>query len=75
MAIPILLVTGGVSAPFLILDGRGHYMQFLWRNPNLVTSTVAGWGILFYWLTRRAAALVLLRGTGAKLRVGNVPVA
>ncbi len=75
MAIPILLVTGGVAAPFLMLDGKGAYMNFLWRNPNLVTATVAGWGILFYWLTRRTAALVLLRTTGAKLRVGNDPLA
>ena len=75
MAIPILLVTAGVALPFLILDGRNHYMHFLLQNPNLVTATVAGWGILFYWGTRRTAALVLLRGTGAKLRVGDDPLA
>ena len=75
MAVPILVVTAGVAVPILLLDARGHYIAFLWQNPNLVTATVAAWGILFYWLTRRAAALVLLRGTGAKLRVGNDPVA
>jgi hypothetical protein len=35
MAIPILLVTGGVAAPLLLLDGKSAYMNFLWRNPNL----------------------------------------
>ena len=75
MAVPILLVTGGVAIPLLLLDARGHYVAFLYRNPTLVTAAVAAWGILFYWLTRRAASLVLLRSSGAKLRVGDDPMA
>jgi len=71
MAIPVLLVTGGVAFPLLMLDGQKHYVGFLYENPNLVTAGIAGWGILFYWLTRRAAAVILLRGAGAKLRVGD----
>jgi hypothetical protein len=75
MAVPILLVTAGVAAPVLMLDARGDYISFLYRNPPLVTATVGAWGILFYWVTRRAAALILLRNSGAKLRVGDDPMA
>ena len=75
MAVPILLVTAGVAAPVVLFDARGRYVEFLYRNPTLVTGTVAAWGILFYWLTRRAASLVLLRNAGAKLRVGDDPMA
>jgi hypothetical protein len=73
MAVPILAVTGGLAAPFLLLDAKKAYVEFLWSNPNLVTAGVAAWGILFYWLTRRGASRVLLRGSGAKLRVGDDP--
>ena len=73
MAVPTLVVTGGLAAPLLLLDARKEYVHFLWSNPNLVTAGVAAWGVLFYWLTRRAAARVLLRGSGAKLRVGDDP--
>ena len=73
MALPTLVITAGLTVPVFLLDGKKHYINFLWHNPNLVTAGIAAWGILFYWLTRRAASLVLLRGAGAKLRVGDDP--
>ncbi len=73
MAVPTLIVTSGLAVPILLLDGKTHYVNFLWHNPNLITAGIAAWGVLFYWMTRRAAAVVLLRGAGAKLRVGDDP--
>jgi hypothetical protein len=72
IALPTLLVTGGVALPLLVLDGKGQYVDFLWHHPNLVALAGGAWGVLFYWLTRRTAAVLLLRNTGAKLRVGDV---
>ena len=71
VAFPALLVTAGLGAPIFVLDGRDHYIRFLWQNPTLVSLTYAAWAVLLYWVTRRAAAVVLLRTAGAKLKVGD----
>lgn len=69
LALPVLAVTVGLAAPIFMLDGSRHFTDFVWKNPWLVTPALAGWGVCFHWVTRRAAAIVLLRSAGAKLRV------
>ena len=73
VAVPVLIVSVALASPLVVLDGRRAYVEFLFQNPFLVTSAICTWGILLYWVTRRAAALVLLRGSGAKLKIGNGP--
>jgi len=71
VAIPGVIVVIAVLSPLLFLDGGSEYLAFLWRNPTLVVLTVGTWWVSLYWVTRQLASVLLLRSSGAKLRVGN----
>lgn len=71
VALPIWLVTAGLVVPLVLLDAKREYLAFLWANPNLVVLVVGAWGVVFHWITRRVAEVILLRSSGAKLRVND----
>lgn len=68
-ALPLCLLALGLVAPIVVLDAGREYLAFLADNPRLVAATVAAWGVLFHWTTRRLAEVLLLRSSGAKLKV------
>jgi hypothetical protein len=69
IAFPIWLVAAGLLVPLVLLDAKKEYFAFLWSNPNLVVLVVGAWGVVFHWTTRRIAEVLLLRTSGAKLKV------
>ena len=71
VAAPGVLVLFGLFAPIALLDGSAAYLGFLWRNPTLVVVSLAAWWVVAYWCTRRLASVLLLRVSGAKLRVDD----
>ena len=68
-ALPLCLLAFGLALPFVAFDGGQAYALFLWSNPWLVAWILAAWGVLLHWTTRRLAAVLLLRASGAKLKV------
>ena len=68
---PALLVLTGLVLPIAFLDGGATYLAFLWSNAEPVTIMLSAWWVLAYWGTRRLASVMLLRSSGAKLRVGD----
>lgn len=71
LTFPIWLVAVGLLVPLLLLDGGKEYLVFLWANPKLVVLVIAAWGVAFHWVTRRLAEVLLLRSSGAKLKVND----
>jgi hypothetical protein len=71
LAAPGIVVLAGVFVPIALLDGAGAYLAFLCRNPTLVVVSLSAWWILAYWCTRRLASILLLRASGAKLKVDD----
>ena len=71
IAAPALVVLFGLFLPIALLDGAAAYLGFLWRNPTLVVVSLAAWWVVAYWCTRRIASVLLLRASGAKLRVDD----
>lgn len=67
--LPLCLLAFGLAIPLVALDGGQEYVLFLWSNPLLVAWILAAWGVLLHWTTRRLAAVLLLRSSGAKLKV------
>jgi hypothetical protein len=73
LGLPFVVVVWGLLLPWLLLDGGGEYLAFLWANPRLVAALVLNLGVLSYWLARRLSQALLLRSTGAKLRATHEP--
>jgi hypothetical protein len=73
LGLPFVVVVWGLLLPWLLLDGAGAYLAFLWGNPRLVAALVVNLGVLSYWLARRLSQALLLRSTGAKLRAAHEP--
>jgi hypothetical protein len=73
LGLPFVVVVWGLLLPWLLLDGGGEYLAFLWDNPRLAAALVLNLGVLSYWLARRLSQALLLRSTGAKLRATHEP--
>ena len=73
LGLPFVVVVWGLLLPWVLLDGAGGYLAFLWDNPRLVAALVGNLGVLSYWLARRLSQTLLLRSTGAKLRAAHEP--
>jgi hypothetical protein len=69
-AIPGMVVLVVFVAPFTLDGGKG-YVTWVSHEWPLVVVAMACWWQSLYWLTRRAAEILLLRGSGAKLRAVN----
>jgi hypothetical protein len=70
-AIPAMVVFIAFVAPFGFDAGKA-YVGWLGREWPLVLVAMACWWQNLYWLSRRAAEVLLLRGSGAKMRAVNV---
>lgn len=57
------------AVPFLWLDGSRAYLDLLWRCPGTVSAVALAWAWIGYWCARRVAEVLLLRRSGAKLRM------
>jgi hypothetical protein len=57
------------AVPLLWLDGSRAYLDLLWRRPGIVAAAALAWAWIGYWCARRVAEVLLLRRSGAKLRV------
>ena len=68
-ALPLCLLALGVALPLVALDAGREYIALLADNPRLVIAVLAAWGVLLHWTTRRLAVVLLLRSSGAKLKV------
>jgi len=68
-AVPLCLLALGLAAPLVLLDGGREYVTFLLDNLLLTGAVLAAWGVLLHWTARRLAAFLLLRSSGAKLKV------
>ena len=71
IGVPSALVLFGLLTPIAFLGGAAAYLRFLWSNPTPVLVTLTAWWVIAYWCTRRIASVLLLRTSGAKLRIGN----
>jgi hypothetical protein len=70
LGLPALATFIAIAAvPFLWLDGGRGYLDLLWRLPGLVSAVALAWAWIGYWCTRRVAEVILLRRSGAKLRM------
>jgi len=70
LAVPAMLAFLLVAAvPILWLDGGKAYLDFAWKHPALLAAVAATWTANGYWLARRLAEIVLLRRSGAKVRI------
>lgn len=58
-----------IAVPILWLDGSRAYLDLLWRRPTPVCAAALAWTWIGYWCTRRIAEVILLRRSGAKLRM------
>jgi hypothetical protein len=73
LGLPFVVVVWSLLFPLLFLDGQAAYLALLWKNSRLVALLVSNVGIVCYWLARRLSQALLLRSTGAKLRVMHEP--
>jgi len=70
LGIPAILAFLALTAvPVLWLDGRAAYVAVLWSHPGFLAVVGATWTSIGYWVTRRIAEVLLLRRSGAKLRM------
>jgi hypothetical protein len=70
LGLPLLATFFGMTAvPFLWLDGGRAYLDLALRHPDLFLAIGLAWAGIGYWCTRRAAEVLLLRRSGAKLRM------
>jgi hypothetical protein len=70
LGLPALLTFVAVIAvPILWLDGKRGYLDLVCHRPVLVAAVALAWAWIGYWCTRRIAEILLLRRSGAKLRM------
>ena len=70
LGLPILATFMAFTAvPLFWLDGGRVYLEVVLHHPLLVCTAALAWGWIGYWLTRRAAEVLLLRRSGTKLRI------
>ena len=70
LGLPVLATFFAFTAvPLFWLDGGSVYLHLILRHPGLLLTAALAWGWIGYWSTRRAAEVLLLRRSGAKLRM------
>jgi hypothetical protein len=70
LGVPALVTFIAFTAvPFLWLDGGRSYLDLLLRHPGPLSAAAFAWAWIGYWCARRIAEILLLRRSGAKLRM------